>query len=74
MLSTDQLLEAITESIRKYRRYGKTKKNEPKFPTILDLSFIKWDTEAKTIELNIVDETTIRRFELVLRERTENAS
>lgn len=65
-LTVEQLLESITEAIRKQRRWG------PKFPTPYDLSLIKWDTENRRIELDLFDGGKIRKFDLLLDEVSEH--
>lgn len=68
MLSTEQLLEAITESIRQQRRYGVRKTDQPRFPTLFDLSHIVYDVDAQTIEMCLMDDKQPRKFRLKLEE------
>ena len=62
MLTTERILEAITEAIRCQRRFG------PNYPTIFDLSSVVWDVDRNRIELDLIDEGKIRHFDLVLHE------
>jgi len=62
-IKNEQLLEAISEAIRTRRRWGP-------FPTPFELSKIVWDTENRRIELDIQDNGTIRKFDLLLDEVT----
>lgn len=64
-ITIEQLLESITEAIRKQRRYGvRVGANGPKFPTPYDLSRIIWNTEHQRIELDLLDNGVIRKFDL----------
>lgn len=66
MLSNEKLLESLVEAIRYKRRWG------PNFPTPFDLSSIRWDTEHRRIELDLLDNGRIRKFDLLLDEVTEH--
>lgn len=75
-LTIETLLESITESIRNTRRWGqRSRPNEdakvtrlPIFPTPFDLSQIRWDNETRRIELDLLDNGVVRKFDLLLDE------
>lgn len=64
-LTDDNLLEAITESIRHRRRNGK-------FPVPLQVSYMVWHPAEKYIALDIFDEGRTRKFDIIVVEVQEH--
>ena len=58
-IKTEALLEAIAEAIRTRRRWGP-------YPCIFELGSITWDTENRRIELDILDNGEIVKYDLLL--------
>lgn len=65
MLKLEQILEGIVEALKAKRRYG------PNFPTVWDLSHLTWDTDNNKIELDLLDNGIMRKFDLYVEEVRE---
>ena len=59
-LTNEQLLEALTECIRSYRR------SSVRFPNPFDLSKIVWNTEQRRIEMDLLMDGDIVKYDLLL--------
>lgn len=65
MLTIEQLLESVTEAIRQRRRQGP-------FPNCFELSGIVWNVEFNRIEMDLLENGAIRKFDLYLDEVQEH--
>ena len=59
-MNIELLLESITECIRSYRR------TSTKFPAPFALSYIKWDTQNRRIEMDLFEDGKIVKYDLLL--------
>lgn len=63
-MKIEQLLEEIVECIKNVRRWGTHR--APKFPTIWDLSKIRWDNESQRIELDLLVDGKVEKYDMWL--------
>jgi hypothetical protein len=61
-LTIETLLEEIVEAVKSKRRWG------PRFPTLFDLSRVVWNTEESRIEMDLMHNGQVRKFDLYLYE------